>query len=87
MGHRSEGVSDVARGSQGALAALAKVKKDRQALADREAELRVQAAGEIGAVVLEAGAEDMDPAKLGKLVKLAVQLGEDEALKRLERAA
>ncbi|MDO6414357.1 DUF6437 family protein [Sphingomonas sp. BIUV-7] len=66
---------------------LARLRGEREVLDAREAELRREAAGEIGAALLQVGADAIEPAKLAKIVRQVVKLGEDEALKRLERVA
>jgi hypothetical protein len=69
--------------AESAVKRLAKLRGERDALNAREAELKREAAGEIGAALIQAGADALDPAKLVKIVRQIVQVGEDEALKRL----
>lgn len=69
--------------AESAVKRLAKLRGERDALNAREAELKREAAGEIGAALIQAGADVLDPAKLVKIVRQIVQVGEDEALKRL----
>ena len=69
--------------AESAVKRLAKLRGERDALNAREAELKREAAGEIGAALIQAGSDALDPAKLVKIVRQIVQVGEDEALKRL----
>jgi len=53
----------------------------------REAQLRAEAAVEIGTVLLGAGAEKVDLKLLEKIIRRTVELGGVEVLKRLEPKA
>ncbi len=74
----------MARGSMGPLKGLAKLREERAALDAREAKLKQEAAAELGEVMVAAGAHMIDPKMLSRIVTRVVDLGEDEALKRLE---
>ena len=76
----------MARGPESALKKLSKLREDRAALNAREAELAREAAAELGTYMMEAGADGIDPAKLTRIVKAVLKVGDDEALKRLEAA-
>ena len=76
----------MAKAKLGALDALKKLKAQRSELDLREAELRHQAAVELGHIVLECGAELMDSGQLKSLLKAIVNLGPDVALERLAAA-
>lgn len=65
------------------LDALQKLHAQRHALDQREAELRNLAAGEIGTIVIECGAELLDAARLKALLKHVTRIGLDEALSLL----
>lgn len=67
----------------GALDALRKLRMQRQELDARETELRKKAAGELGAMLLECGAESLDPGELKALLRAAITLGTGTALQRL----
>jgi Family of unknown function (DUF6437) len=73
----------MAKAKVSALDALRKVHAQRSQLDAKESELRQQAAGELGQIVLECSAEQIDPAQLRSLLKAAVRLGSKEALERL----
>ncbi len=72
------------RGSVGALKGLAKLQEERLALDAKEAKLKQEVAAELGEVMVAAGAHMIDPKTLSKIVAKVVDLGEDEALKRLD---
>ena len=71
------------KGKTSALDALRKLHHQRSELELRETELRQKAAGELGQIVLECGAEQLDPGQLRSLLKAVVRLGPDSALERL----
>ena len=75
------------KAKSGALAALARLKTERDALARREAELTDTAARELGLLVLGSGLERFSPAGFKKVVTALGSLGESEALARLAPAA
>jgi Family of unknown function (DUF6437) len=77
----------VTKAKSGALAALAKLKTEREALAKREAELTEAAARELGLLVLGSGLERFSPAGFKKVVMALGSLGESEALARLGQGA
>ena len=70
----------------GALEALRKVREQREELDAREARLREKAAGELGKLLLECGAEALEPVKLRQLIRAAMALGIDDALNRISAA-
>ena len=76
----------MARSKPSARDALKKLREQRQELDAREARLREEAAAELGKVLVECGAETIDPAQLRKLVRASMTLGIDETLKRLAPA-
>ena len=76
----------MARSKPTALEALAKLREQRENLHEREQELRTQASGELGKLLLDCGAEAIEPAKLKQLVRQAMTLGIDNTLKRLSTA-
>jgi len=73
----------MARSKPGALDALRKLREQREQLDAREATLREQAAGELGKLLLECGAETLEQAKLRSLLQRTTTLGIDAALERL----
>lgn len=76
----------MARSKPSARDALKKLREQRQELEAREARLREEAAAELGKVLVECGAETIDPAQLRQLVRASMTLGIDETLKRLAPA-
>ena len=76
----------MARSKGSALDALKKLRGEQEKLDAREAELKAEAASELGRILVEVGAEVLDPAKLRMLVKRALELGIDPALERLRAA-
>ena len=76
----------MARSKPTARDAILKLREQRQELDAREARLREEAAAELGKVLVECGAETIDPAQLRKLVGASMSLGIDETLKRLAPA-
>lgn len=71
------------KGKASALDALRKFQQQRSEIDARETELRQKAAAELGQIVLECGAEQLDSNQLKSLLKAAVRLGPDVALGRL----
>ena len=66
--------------------ALRKLREQRDELDAREARLRDEAAAELGRVLIECGAETLEPAALRQLIRQSMTLGIDETLKRLAPA-
>ena len=66
-----------------AMDALRKFNMQRQELDRRGAELRQKAAGELGMLLLECGAEVLEPGDLKALLKAVIRLGAKPALERL----
>ena len=73
----------MARSKVSAREALLKVQRQREELAAEETKLREGAATELGRVLLECGAETLEPAQFKQLVRQSMALGIDESLKRL----
>lgn len=76
----------MARSKPSARDALKKLREQREELDAREARLREEAAAELGKVLVECGAETIEPAQLRQLVRASMTLGIDETLKRLAPA-
>ena len=66
-----------------AMDALRKLNTQRQDFDRRGAELRQQAAAELGQLLLSCGAEVLEPGELKALLKAAIRLGAKPALERL----
>lgn len=66
--------------------ALIRLRAERDALLSREASLREVAAAELGQVLLECGAETLEPAQLRQLMRASMTLGSDAAIARLTPA-
>jgi hypothetical protein len=66
--------------------ALKKLREQRDELAAREVKLREEAAIVLGQILIDCGAETLEPAKLRQLVRSSMALGIDEALKRIAPA-
>ena len=73
----------MARTKGSAIEALKKLCSEQGRLAAKEAELKAEAAGELGRILIDLGAELFDPGKLRQLVKRSIELGIDPALDRL----
>lgn len=73
----------MARSKVSARDALLKLQRQREELAAEETKLREGAATELGRVLLEYGAETLEPAQFRQLVRQSMALGIDESLKRL----
>ena len=66
--------------------ALRRLREQREELDAKEARLREEAAAELGKVLIECGAETIEPAALRLLIRQSMTLGIDETLKRLAPA-
>lgn len=73
----------MARSKPNARDALIKLRAEREELAIREARLREEAAAELGSVLLECGAEMLEPIQLKALLRASMNLGIDAAIARL----
>ena len=73
----------MARSKMSARDALLKVQRQREELAEQERKLRESAAAELGQVLIECGAETLEPAQLRQLIRSAMTLGITESVKRL----
>ena len=67
----------------GALDALRKLQEQRREFDARETQLKHKAAGELGQLLLECGAENFEPGELKALLKVVARLGPKVALERL----
>ena len=76
----------MARSKPSARNALKKLREQREELDAQEARFREEAAGELGKVLLECGAETIEPAQLKQLIRASLTIGIDDALKRLSPA-
>lgn len=76
----------MARSKPNARNALLKLREQREELDAEEARLREDAARELGKVLLECGAETIEPAQLKQLVRASMTIGIDNALGRLASA-
>jgi hypothetical protein len=79
-------VRHMARSKPSARDALRKLREQREELDAREARLREEAAAELGKLLVECGAETIEPAQLRQLVRASMALGVDETLKRIAPA-
>jgi hypothetical protein len=66
--------------------ALKKLREQRNQLAAREAKLRDEAAIVLGHILIEYGAETIEPAQLRQIVRASMALGIEETLNRLTPA-
>ncbi|WP_019054592.1 DUF6437 family protein [Sphingobium xenophagum] len=66
--------------------ALKKLREQREELAAKEAKLRDEAAIVLGHILIECGAETIEPAQLRQIVRGAMVLGIEETLKRIAPA-
>ena len=73
----------MARSKASARDALLKVQRQREELAAEETKLREGVATELGKVLLECGAETLEPAQFKQLIRQSMALGIDETLRRL----
>jgi hypothetical protein len=76
----------MARSKPSALDALRKLREQRARLDSEEARLRQEAATELGKLLIECGAETIEPAQLRQVVRAAMTLGIEETLKRIAPA-
>jgi hypothetical protein len=76
----------MARSKPSALDALRKLREQRALLDSEEARLRQEAASELGKLLIEFGAETIEPAQLRQVVRAAMTLGIEETLKRIAPA-
>jgi hypothetical protein len=76
----------MARSKPSARNALKKLREQRDELDAQEARLRDEAAGELGKVLVECGAETIEPAELKQLIRASLAIGIEDALKRLSSA-
>jgi Family of unknown function (DUF6437) len=76
----------MARSKLSARDALIKLRAEREELVGREARLREEAAADLGKVLLECGAEVLEPAQLRQLLRASMTLGIDAAIARLAPA-
>ena len=73
----------MARSKPSARDALKKLREQRLELDAQEVRLRDEAAAELGKLLVECGAETIEPAQLKRVVQASMALGIDETLKRL----
>ena len=73
----------MARSKPSARDALKKLREQRLELDAQEVRLRDEAATELGRMLVECGAETIEPAELKRVVQASMALGIDETLKRL----
>jgi len=73
----------MARSKPSARDALKKLREQRLELDAQEVRLRDEAAIELGKILVECGAETIEPAELRRVVQASMALGIDETLKRL----
>ena len=73
----------MARSKMNARDALRKLQEQREQLAVEEARLRESVAAELGAIMLECGAETLEPAALKRLMLRVRELGIEETMKRI----
>ena len=76
----------MARSKPTARDALKKLREQRAQLENEEAKLRDEAALVLGQILIECGAETIEPAQLRQVVRAAMALGMEETLKRLAPA-
>ena len=76
----------MARSKPTARDALKKLREQRARLESEEARLREEAATELGRLLIECGAETIEPAQLRQIVRGALTLGIEETLKRIAPA-
>ncbi len=75
----------MARSKTSARDALMKLQRQRDELAAQETRLREGAAAELGRVMLDCGAEAIEPAQLRRLMMSVQAHGIEEAMKRMLR--
>jgi hypothetical protein len=76
----------MARSKPTARDALRKLREQRVQLEKEEARLREEAAAELGKLLIECGAETIEPAQLRQIIRGAMVLGIEETLKRIAPA-
>ena len=76
----------MARSKPTARDALKKLREQRARLESEEARLREEAATELGRLLIECGAETIEPAQLRQIIRGAMTLGIEETLKRMAPA-
>ena len=76
----------MARSKPTARDALKKLREQRAQLESEEARLREEAATELGRLLIECGAETIEPAQLRQIFRGAIALGIEETLKRIAPA-
>jgi hypothetical protein len=76
----------MARSKTSARDALKKLREQRAQLDGEEVRLRHEVAIELGKVLIECGAETIDPAQLRQIVSASMALGIEETLKRIAPA-
>lgn len=76
----------MARSKPSALDALRKLREQRARLDSEEERLRQEAASQLGTLLIECGAETIEPAQLRQVVRAAMTLGIEETLKRIAPA-
>ena len=76
----------MARSKPTARDALRKLREQRAQLENEEARLREEAATELGKLLIECGAETIEPAELKQLIRASLAIGIEDALKRLSPA-
>ena len=69
--------------NRSAIAALQKLEADREALDAKQRELEVQAARELGEIILGSGLESFSKKSLRKVAEELGKLGEDAAIEKL----
>ena len=73
----------MARSKPSARDALKKLREQRLELDAQEVRLRDEAATELGKLLVECGAETIEPDELKRVVQASMALGSEETLKRL----
>lgn len=76
----------MARSKTSARDALKKLREQRAQLDGEEVRLRQEVAIELGKVLIDCGAETIDPAQLRQIVSASMTLGIEETLKRIAPA-
>ena len=76
----------MARSKPSALDALRKLREQRALIDSEEVRLRQEAASELGKLLIECGAETIEPAQLRQVVRATMALGIEETLKRIAPA-
>lgn len=73
----------MAKSKASARDALIRLRAEREELMNRETALREAAAADLSKVLLECGAEVMEPAKLRQLLRTSMALGVEAAIDRI----